>query len=318
MSREKNRPACMSDLKAYFRKLDLLGGLTEIEKGQLRKNIGVVGYDEQGGQLIQKRTYQSLLTDVKEKLIIVGSRYLITDFQTIYSSNHIVDGVEESWGDLINPSPTYQLLVTGINEDQLDSRAYIIGKDWEVEYDIRQDILHDGVKTKGKITWLKDSNGNSAHYDFKSVKFRRTREELKGTTINSNYTHIDLYTFSNIVEGVAQDSSNTELIEYNELKTNCWNNVFLGDTYNNIFESECQGNTFIRGCHDTHLLWKSAGNIFNEPVAYATGTIQGKIISVGNTVLSSAITKTIHKVVEATIVSFLDPVTYAYQVIIIK
>jgi hypothetical protein len=66
------------------------------------------------------------------------------------------------------------------------------------------------------------------------------------------------------------------------------------------------------------LLWKSAGNIFNEPVAYATGTIQGKIISVGNTVLSSAITKTIHKVVEATIVSFLDPVTYAYQVIIIK
>ena len=69
MSKEKNRPACISDLKAYFRKLDLLGGLTEIEKGQLRKNIGVVGYDEQGGQLIQKRTYQSLLTDVKEKLI---------------------------------------------------------------------------------------------------------------------------------------------------------------------------------------------------------------------------------------------------------
>ena len=69
--------------------------------------------------------------------------------------------MEESWGDLINPSPTYQLLVTGINEDQLDSRAYIIGKDWEVEYDIEQDTLHDGVKTKGKITWLKDSNGNS-------------------------------------------------------------------------------------------------------------------------------------------------------------
>ena len=42
------------------------------------------------------------------------------------------------------------------------------------------------------------------------------------------------------------------------------------------------------------------GIFFNEPVAYATGTIQGKIISVGNTVLSSAITKTIHKVVEAT------------------
>ena len=68
MSKEKNRPACMSDLKAYFRKLDLLGVLQKFEKGQLRKNIGVVGYDEQGGQLIQKEDLPIFVNWCKRKV----------------------------------------------------------------------------------------------------------------------------------------------------------------------------------------------------------------------------------------------------------
>ena len=40
-----------------------------------------------------------------------------------------------------------------------------------------------------------------------------------------------------------------------------------------------------------------------------------KIFPIGETVLSTTISKTIHKVNEATIISFLDPITYAYQVI---
>ena len=57
--------------------------------------------------------------------------------------------------------------------------------------------------------------------------------------------------------------------------------------------------------------------MFNESVSYLTGSIYNKTIPIGNTTLSTSITKTVHKVNEVTIVSFLDPITYAYQVIIL-
>ena len=50
----------------------------------------------------------------------------------------------------------------------------------------------------------------------------------------------------------------------------------------------------------------------SEPVTYLTGSIYFKEFETGNTVLSTSISKTIHKVNDATIVSFLDPITYAY------
>ena len=37
-----NRWACLHDLNNYFKKKDLLGGLTEPEKQKVRQNIGVV------------------------------------------------------------------------------------------------------------------------------------------------------------------------------------------------------------------------------------------------------------------------------------
>jgi hypothetical protein len=210
------------------------------------------------------------------------------------------------------------LLVSALDVNKLDSRAYIVGKDWQVEYDITQETLEDGVKTKGKITWLKDNNGNSAYYDFKNVKFRRTREELRNTTIEIASPYLDLFTFSTIRENdVVEDSSETVLCEYNVLKENCWNNVFIGDTYNNIFEAEFKHNTFIRGCYNSHFLWNTYNNLFHEPVAYTEGSISNKVSPIGNTDFSTSISKTIHKVNDATILSFLDPITYSYQVIIL-
>jgi hypothetical protein len=45
-----NRWACIHDLNNYFKKKDLLGGLTEPEKAQLRSNIGVFdNFGEDGG-----------------------------------------------------------------------------------------------------------------------------------------------------------------------------------------------------------------------------------------------------------------------------
>ena len=323
-TRTKNRVACMSDLNYYFKKSDLLGGLTEIQKGKLRRNIGVAGVvagtDEDGndiivGQVPQKRSYAGLLTDLKEGIIVVGSRYIITDFQTIYASNHTIDGIAQTWGKDINPSEEYELIVTGIHTNMIDSRAYIIGKDWEVEYDITQETLPDGVKTKGKITWLRDSNGNSAHYDFKNIKFKRTREDLANIGINISTDYVPVYTFSSITRGIAKDRSDEESIKYNEIKLNSWNNVFTGDTKNNIFEPGFKNNTFAGGCRDCHFLWNTENNIFKENIGRTTGTIQSKVIELGDEALSVDITKHIHKVVGATIVTYLDTTTYSQQII---
>jgi hypothetical protein len=93
--------------------------------------------------------------------------------------------------------------------------------------------------------------------------------------------------------------------------------VFLGDTYYNVIEEDCVGNTFMKGCHDTVLGWNSVNNTFYEDVCYMKGSLYNKTFLIGDTSLSTSISKTIHKVNEATIISFLDPITYSYQIIII-
>jgi hypothetical protein len=153
MTLPKNRYACISDLKDYFKKTDLLSGLTEFEKKELRHNIGVYDYIGEDGQLTPiEITYLALLETINRNSLLIGAKYIITDFQTIYPSN--VGTIRETWGlsTSLNPSPVYRLLVSAINTDKLDSRAYIIGKNWQVEYDVTQEILEDGNKTKGKIT----------------------------------------------------------------------------------------------------------------------------------------------------------------------
>jgi hypothetical protein len=45
--------------------------------------------------------------------------------------------------------------------------------EWTVEYNVNSEVLPDTTKTKGKITYLKDDNNNSAYYDFKNVRYIR-------------------------------------------------------------------------------------------------------------------------------------------------
>lgn len=319
MARKRNRYACLSDLEGYFRKRDLLGGLSEEAKKELRINIGIGEF----GQTAPLRiSHEDLWTKVTKNGLSIGTSYIITDFQSIYTFNAKVNGVEVAGGLGVNGtplSPVYELLVTALDKDRLSAKAYILGEDWEVEYDIEQVVLNDGTKTKGKITWLRDTKGNSAFYDFKSIKFRRFKDDFQKTTIDLSKNYIDLYTFSVIKDGsVATDSSETDdLIEYNELKLNSWDNVFLGFTAHNIFEPEFRRNMFIYGCRDSHFLWKTTDNLVNEEVRYLTGIMNNQTFKIGNTEIATSITKTIHKVNEATIVSFLDPITYTHQVIIL-
>lgn len=314
----RNRYACVDDLVNYFKKQDLLSGLTKSEQAQLRQNIGIIDYNGEGGQNEPiTLTYAQFWDRYSTGTLVTGAIYVITDFQTIYSSNVTNSiGQKITWGINSNPSNIYKIYVKALSNNQIDSKIHIDGKNWFVLYDPKKKTLEDGLTTKGTITFLKDDNGNSAYYDFKNIKWRVSKEQLIAAGINTT-SSMDLYTFSDIIDGQVLDSSELHNTKYNIIKEDCYNNIFMGDTYYNVIQSECHNNFFAKGAHDCYIKWNSNNNRFNEPVAYLTGSIYNKNINTGDTVLSTTISKTVHKVNEATIVSFLDPITYAYQVVII-
>lgn len=314
----RDRYACVSDLSNYFKKEDLLGGLTSTEQAQVRQNLGIIDYSGEGGQDSPiELTYAQFWDKYNSEQMITGAIYLITDFQTIYSSNIMNNaGQYITWGLTVNPSQVWKLYIKALSKSEIDRRITIAGKSWEVEYDPIRRTLSDGVQTKGKITFLADDNGNIAFYDFKNIRFNWTKSMLNKAGINTN-TDMALFTFSNIENGNVYDSSQFENTKFNVLGNGCFNNVFIGDTYYNIIEPECSNNIFAKGMHDSIIKWNTVNNRFNEPVCYLTGSLYHKQFETGDTVLSTSISKTVHKVNEATIVSFLDPITYAYQVVII-
>ena len=314
----RNRYACTDDLLNYFKKKDLLSGLTTSEQAQLRRNIGIIDYTGEGGQAEPiNLTYAQFWDRLSTSNLVTGASYCITDFQSIYPSNVTNNaGQHISWGLGVNPSQIYRLFVRAVSPNQIDRRILIDGKAWEVEYDPTRKILEDGTATKGKITFLADDHGNAAFYDFKNIKWFWKKEDLLKAGILTNQD-LALYTFTEIVNGEVQDSSELHNTKYNVLGESCYNNIFIGDTYYNIIEPECSNNIFAKGAHDCFIKWNTVNNRFNEAVCYLSGSIYHKEFETGDTVLSTAISKTVHKVNEATIVSFLDPITYAYQVVIV-
>lgn len=318
------RYACTSDLNNYFKKVDLLGGLTLLEQSQLRKNIGIVDINDPTDIMeVSKITYLLLIDLISTGNLIPGKKYKIIDFRTIYQSNvrnsngkYITWGIEGSE----NESPVQQIIVTALTGSRLDPRVIIDDDNttgWHIEYDVEQHTLDDGSKTKGRITYLKDDNNNSAFYDFKNIKFRRTSQDLNNTNLSITNSYIDLYTFSEFNNNILEDSSYYHNTKNNTLKEGCYNNIMLGDTFNNIFEEDCSGNTFIRGIHDCTIGWNSVNNIFNENVCYTKGSVYNKFMEIGNTDFSMSTSKTVNKVNEVTVLTFLDPITYAQQIIIL-
>ena len=251
IERDTRRYACIHDLNNYFKKKDLLGGLTELEQQQLRKNRGINNYKGEGGQSAPLEvTYAVLSDNIAKKSLVTGARYVITVFRSIYSSNVTnSSGQKITWGTdtSINPSPIWKLIVTAITNNRLDPRVVIDNdkmKDCVIEYDPTKETLEDGETTRGRITYMRDSNFNSAYYDFKNIKFRRTAEELDDSNLNLGTAYKDFYTFSDLTDCVITDSSELHKTKHNELKQGCTNNIFLGDTYEYILEAGCKGNTF--------------------------------------------------------------------------
>ena len=282
------RIACIDDLKNYFRKKDLLSGLTTLEQEELRDNIGIK--DGVSQSEVTDINYATLLSKIANKLLNIGMIYRIIDFQTMYEINHITQS-----------SAIFPILVIASTSNSLISTAYVEGKNWDVKYSVTQETFTDNIKSKGKITFLRDANGNSAYYDFKHVQF------IRGIQL--------YYTFSDTFQGMLIDSSELSNTKHNTIEQDCTNNIFIGDTYNNIIQAGSYNNTFYSGCINSCIGYDSVNNIFNEAVRYTSGTIANKTFQVNDTTLATTITKRVQKVNDKMIVSYLDPITYAYQVI---
>lgn len=297
-----------SELNNYFKKIDLFSGLSSLEKTQARQNLGILNYtNNDGSSNAIEIQYEALLQLKKGNSLAVGGRYIITDFCTSYE----IDGITYK-------SSVIPLVVLANTNSSLDTRVFIKSNpSWQVEYTIDQTVHTDGVKDTGHITYLQDDQMNTAFYDFKNIKFRRTKSQLASSNLTITTDYIDLYTFSDIVGSTAVENSNIATTHSNYLDKGCTNNVFIGDTYNNKFDTNCINNTFLNGCHDNYIQWDSSDNMFNETVCYLYGAINNKTFLVGNNALSSAISKQLHKVNSATIISYLDPTTYTYQVLIL-
>ena len=171
------RHVLFKDLKPYLKRTDYLNGFTSTEQAYIRRNIGAASADDikaLTGKSIPV-TYEALKDLITNNELTVGAVYLITDFQTIYqSTSKDQNNKYITYGKDINPSEVYQIAAIAITANQLLSTVSIISDDpssiyWSVQYDPTQETLDDGVKTKGKITYLSDNNFNQACFDFKNI-----------------------------------------------------------------------------------------------------------------------------------------------------
>lgn len=317
-----NRHVCLRDLNNYLKKNEYLSGYTPVEQELIRKNIGAIGESDLDNYLTNGKytelTYNELQDLIKNKKLGIGQVYIITDFQTIYSSNvQISPGVYQTWGNTINPSKVFKIIALALTTDILYNRVVIQSDQypnstkWVVEYDHEQETLSDGEKTKGKITYLRDSNNNIAYYDFKNIKSRRTKNELAQLGINIKEDYLDLYTFNTQTLDEASESFN---VYNNYFGYGSKNNVFIGnECYNNIFEGGFINNTFVSSCHNNYFQFNTFNNNFKQQVIYLTGSFNN-LNFIDNTYTSLDIDKQISKVDEGYVISYLDPDTLTLQV----
>ena len=316
-----NRHVCLKDLENYLKKAEYLGGYTPVEQRQVRKNIGAIGETDLPSYITETKfiplTHAELVDLIKDNKLAIGQVYAITDFQTIYESN-VQNNVGQyiTWGLDYNPSEIYTIIAIALSHNTLLNRVVVVSEKypnaykWIVEYDYEPEVLQDGVVTKGKITYLKDTNNNVAYYDFKNVKSRRSRVQLNELGVTTTQDYLDLYTFNTQDFNEASETFN---VYNNQLESGAYNNVFIGnECYNNVFKGGFRNNTFASACYNNQFQFDTHNNVFKYPAIYLTGSFNNlKFIDKNYTSLD--IDKTISKVNEGYILSYLDSDTLTLQ-----
>ena len=286
------RHVCYKDLDRFFKKDKYFSDLTEEEKNKIKENLGI-----SDAASIIVGTYEELEKLVNSNKLLLGQKYLLTDFQTIYSIEYEVVGTDDSRF----PSHTYAILLTAVGVNIFDPKVILLSEDgtpshlWEVKYDFTKTKLIANAYNKGQITYLKDEFNNSAYFDFKNIRIKHD---------NTYY-----YTFD--IDG--EDASSCGAATDNTLSYGCNNNIFVGETYNMYLEADCCNNLFLGDGQDTcHLLNNSSDNVFHVSVVNLTGRMSELNIE-DDIVSNSDIFKTITQVGNKYILSYLDQDTLTMQ-----
>ena len=303
------RHVCYKDLKNYIERDKYFSDFTKEEIELIQKNLGIVNNQDQSyNPTVIIGTYDEIYNQASISNLKIGYKYVIKDFRSIYSDE---DG-NICGTDNFMPSKEYTMFLTPSSTSTFDKRVQIVNGDlstanpidWIVEYDIRKKIFSNGTTSKGTITYLKDTNNNSAYYDFKNIKFKKHLEDLnKGATTYNEDTY--LYTFDN----GGNDASNS-ICKNNHLEYGAYRNVFLGNTQNVTLSADCHDNIFFKNCENCNFDYGTYNNYFKDNVIRCSGSVHEKEL---DSITSNNYPKRFDILEDREVMVYLDPHTQTYQ-----
>ena len=303
------RHVCYKDLKNYIERDKYFSDFTKEEIELIQKNLGIVNNQDQSyNPTVIIGTYDEIYNQASRSNLKIGYKYVIKDFRSIYSDE---DG-NICGTDNFMPSKEYTMFLTPSSTSTFDKRVQIVNGDlstanpidWIVEYDIRKKIFSNGTTNKGTITYLKDTNNNSAYYDFKNIKFKKRLEDLnKGATTYNEDTY--LYTFDN----GGNDASNS-ICKNNHLEYGAYRNVFLGNTQNVTLSADCHDNIFFKNCENCNFDYGTYNNYFKDNVIRCSGSVHEKEL---DSITSNNYPKRFDILEDREVMVYLDPHTQTYQ-----
>jgi hypothetical protein len=227
-------------------------------------------------------TYLQLLTLINNGQLLAGSRYLITDFQTIYDQpDYDALGVPK----LVVPTLSgaiEPLIVFAINNGKISNQA------WSTKYPndtLKYNVFFDKTEimnepAKGRITYRLDDDNNQTSYDHRVVLFKRYETAASSgefSVINDNgESSQNTLTFTdgsyNIQCGLfpfTDVSVSVFLLPNNIFSAGCFNiqtsdyfynntilNILLNDS---VFQGTCHDNVWLGGGYNNNV-----ANIFNN------------------------------------------------------
>ena len=303
------RHVCYKDLKNYIERYKYFSDFTKEEIELIQKNLGIVNNQDQSyNPTVIIGTYDEIYNQASISNLKIGYKYVIKDFRSIYSDE---DG-NICGTDNFMPSKEYTMFLTPSSTSTFDKRVQIVNRDlstanpinWIVEYDISKKIFSNGTTNKGTITYLKDTNNNSAYYDFKNIKFKKRLEDLnKGATTYNEDTY--LYTFDN----GGNDASNS-ICKNNHLEYGAYRNVFLGNTQNVTLSADCHDNIFFKNCENCNFDYGTYNNYFKDNVIRCSGSVHEKEL---DSITSNNYPKRFDILEDREVMVYLDPHTQTYQ-----
>lgn len=307
---DEYRHVCLKDLDNYIKRDSYFSDFDKDEIALIQQNLGIEAAKASDyNPTIVLGTFDSIYQQVKNNSLKVGYVYVIKDFRSIYLD---VDGNVCGTEDNV-PSQEYYVYLTPVTENTFNKNVTLVATDktikgceqWTVQYDITPVILTTGVTNKGTITYLKDTNNNSAYYDFKNIKFKIHLADLnKGSKTYTEDTY--LYTF----DSDGTDASEN-LCKNNHLEYGATRNVFLGNTQNVTLAADCHDNIFFANCENCVFTYGTYGNYFQNNVVRCKGAVHEKTL---DSKTATTCPKWFDVLEDTEIMIYLDPETRTFQV----